>query len=247
MSNLIQYKISSSVLSNEKHNPKHFLDDYRRAIVGSSAKEIVGNTLLGGTVKMLGDIVDFIDTKYITSAEELKKYTFFPPDTKIDVDTVYILHPLCSDILIEKDHFFTYIIEEQINEIISFVTSANSVDKLIVSVLNNSDKSANLSVNLEEVSGSVGFNKTSKYLSRVELGKTPQSLSKDKYMWIKSMPTLVNAVNIKSKNVNIKQEVDNSFGINMSIASVAGVKLNTLKHCCFEIVYSVSEDGHGNN
>lgn len=243
LSKLTVYKISPNVLKEKDYCPIDFIQNYSRAVVGSSAKEIINRTLLSavcGGIYYINSFVDFIDTKYITSVEDLKKYSF-PPNTNVNADTTYILHPHCSDILIEKSSFFEYIIEEQINEIISYVTSAFSIDELTIKVLNSNCKSADLSITTEDVSGSVGFDKKSKYLYSVEIGKTPKSDIAFDYVWINNMPILVSAVNRKSGNVNIKQEVDNSFGINLSFANAIGLNLNALKHCCFEISYSITQ------
>lgn len=113
---------------------------------------------------------------------------------------------------------------------------------MTIKVLNSNCQSADLSIKAEEVSGTVGFNKKSKYLCSVEIGKTPKSDIAFNRVWLNDMPILVNAVNRKSDNVNIKQEVDNSFGINMSFANAIGLSLNALKHCCFEISYSIAQD-----
>lgn len=239
MSKLITYRISSNVFSQKEHNTIYYIDDYRRAVFGSSAKEMLLSSLCG-SISIINSIVDFVDTKYITSVEDLKKYSF-PPNTNVNADTTYILHPHCSNVLIEKSSFFEYIIEEQINEIISYVTSAFSIDELTIKVLNSNCKSADLSIKTEDASGSVGFDKKSKYLCSVEIGKTPKSDIAFDYVWINNMPILVSAVNRKSGNVNIKQEVDNSFGINLSFANAIGLNLNALKHCCFEISYSITQ------
>lgn len=241
MSKLITYRISSNVFSQKEHTTIYYIDDYRRAVVGSSVKEAISKSAVGCCLQYIKSIGDFIDTKYITSAEELKKYSF-PLNTKVDADTVYILHPHCPNVLIEKNSFFEYIIEEQINEIISYVTSAFSIDEMTIKVLNSNCQSVDLSIKAEEVSGTVGFNKKSKYLCSVEIGKTPKSDIAFNRVWLNNMPILINAVNRKSDNVNIKQEVDNSFGINMSFANAIGLSLNALKHCCFEISYSIAQD-----
>ena len=83
MSELVSYRISSNVILGKKRTPKYFMKDYRRA----------------------KSIKDFVDTKYITSVEELKKYSF-AQNTRIDADTTYILHPHCNNLLIEKNNFF---------------------------------------------------------------------------------------------------------------------------------------------
>lgn len=249
MSKLTVYKISPNVLKEKDYSPINFVQNYSRAVVGSSAKEIINRTLLSavcGSINYINSFVDFIDTKYITSVEEVNKYSF-KPNEQFDADSTYILHPLCPNVLIEKSYFFKCIIDEQINEIISYVTSAFSIDEMTIKVLNSNCQSADLSIKAEDVSGAVGFNKKSKYLCSVEIGKTPKSDIAFNRVWINNMPILVNAVNRKSDNVNIKQEVDNSFGINLSFANAIGLNLNALKHCCFEISYSVTKHCDENN
>lgn len=219
MSELVSYRISSNVILGKKRTPKYFMKDYRRA----------------------KSIKDFVDTKYITSVEELKKYSF-AQNTRIDADTTYILHPYCNNLLIEKNNFFEYIIREQINEIITYITSSFSINELTVNVINKKSHLAELTTKLEDVLCSVGFDRKSKYLCSVKIGQTKRHGSNMDYIWLKNMPILVNAVRLKSSHVNIKQEIDNSFGINMPFASAVGLNLNALKHCCFEISYSIAQD-----
>lgn len=192
--------------------------------------------------KSFFDLVIFIDTHFINSKEELNKFTFFPTNIELDADKTFLMHPRRSTVLIEEKSFFEFIITEQINEIFMYITSSFAVKHLTINVLNNKSVNATASVSVEDITGSVGFNKKSRYLSSLKIENAQKTDDHYNYIWIDSMPTLKHSVSSKSNSVEIKQEIDNSFGLNVLVPSIAGIDISILKHCCFEIKYSIAKD-----
>jgi hypothetical protein len=198
---------------------------------------------LGRIAKVYAEVTT--DNCYILHEEDEIRRFRNPLGANLLDDVYYIRHPKKSrtDCLIPADQFHSYIVREQIADIISYIRANVQVKRLRVSI----DSGVGASVNAKGVfdglplEGSVSVKQSSAHEVIIECA-TPLRASEKRrdFIWLDDFASTVAAIDeVTGGSIEINEDYDLSFGLNAKLAAMISVacsgKMNYRYHVSCEL------------
>ncbi|MGR5324843.1 hypothetical protein [Vibrio sp. PNB22_1_1] len=147
-------------------------------------------------------------------------------------DQYYIRHPkeTRTNYLIPANKFHSYIMREQIGDLISYIRANLRVKELDLTIKSNKSGSIGLKGIIESVpmEGSTQLSTTDEYTVKIKcLAPLKASERKTEYLWIKEFPHIIELVDNASNGLfSLSESFDLSFGLDISAAEAIGANIN---------------------
>ena len=175
----------------------------------------------------------------ISTYEELRRYRNLSGNSWVETDKtkeirqLYIQHPktVYSNCLIEAEAFYDYIDDEYYNELYNFIMSHCKPKLIKIDKKFKTALSANIDVRVPSKKGKGGLDYShiaGNYMS-LEFKTSPVIKPFERYVWLeKSLMTAICALTPGAK-LSKRVEVNNSFGLNASLARRIGLKASACR------------------
>jgi len=175
----------------------------------------------------------------ITTYDELGKYRNLSGNSWVETDKIkgtkqiYVQHPkkVYANYLIEAEAFYDYIDDEYYNELYNFIMSHCQPKLIKIDRRYKTAINANINVRVPAKKGGGGLDYSriaGNYMS-MEFKKSPIVKPFERYVWLeRSLMTAIRGLTPGAK-LSKKVEVDNSFGLNASLAKRIGLKVSACR------------------
>ena len=152
---------------------------------------------------------------------------------------LYYIHPLKSNFLIRAERFNSFILDEQLNDIVSFIREYMSLSEFEVGILKAEENSfdAEARVNIKGIDVGVGGGFSKQFSGNYHLiyRDVPQIKNKTEHPWIHHFPEFSSVADAVTSGIGSMEktvEIENSYSVNGKLLILGnGGSISNGKNC----------------